>query len=63
MFKRNGILPSDPRCEDFFERLQDYPNELTLNLLDELVKAESNKSLLRRVQTQEFKIKDFDEFS
>ena len=63
MFKRNGILPSDPRCEDFFERLQDYPNDLTLNLLDELVKAESNKSLLRRVQTQEFKIKDFDEFS
>jgi hypothetical protein len=51
MFKRNGILPSDPRCEDFFERLQDYPNDLTLNLLDELVKAESNKSLLRRVQT------------
>ena len=63
MFKRNGILPSDPRCEDFFERLQDYPNDLTLNLLDELVKAESNKSLLRRVQTQEFKINDFDEFS
>jgi hypothetical protein len=63
MFKRNGILPSDPRCEEFFERLQDYPNDLTLNLLDELLKGEHNKSLLRRVQTQEFKIKDFDEFS
>ena len=51
MFKRNGILSSDPRCEEFFERLQDYPNDLTLSLLDDLVKGEHNKSLLRRVQT------------
>ena len=63
MFKRNGILTTDPRCSEFFDKLQDYPNDLTLSSLDELVKGEQNKSLLRRVQTEEFKIKDFSEFS
>ena len=40
MFKRNGILTTDLRCSEFFDKLQDYPNDLPLSSLDELVKGE-----------------------